>query len=500
MSRAELGWLLAALLLVAAVHLLLLRPGHTWSDDFAMYLAHAQNLATGRPYGLTGYTANPWAVPGPATYPPVYPLLITPLVARFGLDLAVLKQADVLMLVAGLGVGHLLLRARVGRWPALVGVLLIGLGPYALGFCDEVRSDPLFLLLFLWTLLLGEHWIDRPPPAGAAAWGAGLALGLLAYLAYGTRSVGIVLLPAVAVAQLWRHRRLGGVLPVAVAVAVALTAAQALFLHSDRGYAKLLTLAPHTLLFNGYSYLASLSLMWGNGLSAPWSFALRLAMFLVVLALAAIGFVQALRRRVTVLEIVCVFYLVPLLVYDVATMIQPRYMLPLFPIVLAYAWAGLAQAGARFGATVRRALLMALAGGAAIGHVSAWATLPRGEIRPGFTDEPGRAVLAAVRDQLPANAKLLVGRARVFALYGHRETVSPYNYRSDAQLWQLIRDERITHLVLGLGPLAREMDFEHPDDLARFAASQAAHLRPVFANSDFAILAVTGLPAGSGTP
>jgi len=495
--------LLAVLVLVVGLHAALLRPGHGWSDDFAMYLAHAQNLATGRPYGDTGYSANPWAVPGPGTYPPVYPLLITPLVAAWGLDLQALKLLDLLLFGGALAAGHALLRPRVGAPVALAGVLLLGLCPFLIGFFDEVRPDALFLLLFLLTLVLGERWTGQPPPPGLSRQrqlGQGLALGLVAYLAYGTRSVGKVRLPALLVVQLWRQRRVGPVLSVALPLWLALAAAQALTLHSDRAYASLLTLDPHTLAYNSYSYLASLSLLWQNSLPAPWGLALRGLMFVLVSALALVGYAQALRRGISVLEVVALFYLAPLLLYWVGTMIQQRYMLPLFPIYLYHAWRGLGVLGRRWGGASRRALLALLAAGAAVGQLSACAALPHGEIRPGVTDAPGLAVLAAVREQLPADATLLVGRARAFALYGQRRTVSPYGYRSDEQLWQLIGQHRISHIVVGRGALAKEMDYEHPQDLARFVAAQGGRLRPVFANSDFEIHAVLAAAGDGRTP
>ena len=46
------AWLYAAVMfgIAAAVYAATLRPGQDWGGDFAQYVQHARNLATGRPY------------------------------------------------------------------------------------------------------------------------------------------------------------------------------------------------------------------------------------------------------------------------------------------------------------------------------------------------------------------------------------------------------------------------------------------------------------------
>lgn len=499
-DRREAAALAIVVVVIVVLHGLLLRPGHEWSDDFAMYVAHALNLLAGRPYGDTGYIANPWAVPGPATYPPVYPLAIVPAIAAWGPDLQMLKVVGLVMFGGALAAGYALLRPRVGAPAALGGVVLVGLCPYLIRFGNEVRADSLFLLLFLLTLWLGERWTGMAQRWSGRRIAQGLVLGLVAYLAYGTRSVGMVLLPALVLTEAWRLRRVGPVLAVAVPTAAALALLQSLTLHSDGGYASLVTLDPHTVAYNSRHYLASLSLLWSNGLPPPWGMGLRGTMFVLVSLLALAGYVANLRRGVTVLEVVPVLYMAPLVLYWVGTMIQQRYMLPLFPIYLYHAWCGLGVLRQRFGTRPARVLLAVLASGSAIAYASALATLPRGPVSPGLTDADSQAALAWVRAHTPADAVLMVGRARAFPLYTQRRAVSPYGFRSDAELWSLVRRHGITHIVVGQGPLAGEMDYEHPHDLARFAAAHGGHLAPVFRNTAFEILAVQSMPPLGTSP
>lgn len=62
--------------------------------------------------------------------------------------------------------------------------------------------------------------------------------------------------------------------------------------------------------------------------------------------------------------------------------------------------------------------------------------------------------------------------------------------RTDDELWGLIAAQRVSHLVVGQGVVARELDYEHPADLARFAAANAQCLQPVFRNAAFEVYAV----------
>lgn len=495
--RAE--WLALALLVgcIVALHAAQLRPGHDWADDYAMYVSHAQNLLSGKPYGNTGFVPNPWAVPGPPTYPPVYPLMIAPILALWGESLQALKVFGVVMLGAALLVCYALWRPRLGVKPALGLVALLGLSPFFIEFRDEVRPDTAFFFLFLATLWLGDRWCGVAQSWDRRALWRGLLLGLIAYLAYGTRSLGLVLLPALWLVDLWRLRRPTPVVVVASVVCAVLVILQSALLHSDTGYVGNLTLDAHTLGFNLRHYLSSLSVLWANALPQPWEITLRGSLFVGSLLLAAVGYVTCVRRGPSVLEIVPWLYFAPLVFYWVGTMIQQRYVLPLLPLLLYHAWIGGDVLRRRIhpGVGLLMALLVALA--IAVAYGSSHARSDRSEISPGTTNTPSREVYAWLRERTPADAVVLVGRARAIALYAHRVGVSPFGFRTDQALWRLISEHRVTHIVVGLGAVAKDMDYEHPDDLPRFVSANAAFLAPVLRNAEFEIYAVMASPSGA---
>lgn len=477
------------------VHVSGLRPGHEWADDYAMYVAHAQNLLAGRPYADTGFIPNPWSVPGPPTYPPVYPLLIVPMVAAWGADLQALKVFGVLMLGAALLVAYAIWRPRTGVGPALALVVLFGLSPYLAAFRDEVRPDTAFLFLFLATLWLGDRWTGHLHGWDRGALQRGIALGLVAYLAYGTRSLGLVLLPALWLVELWRLRRPTPTLMIASAVCALAVVLQAALLHTDSAYAGNLTLDPGTLAYNARHYFTSLSVLWLNPLPAPWDMRLRALLFGASLLLAAIGYVACLRRGVSVFEIVPWLYFAPLVLYWVGSMIQQRYVLPLFPLLLYHAWIGADVLRQRLGRAVVLGLLSAFGVAAGVAYGSGNLLADHSEIRPGAMDADARTVYGWLRERTPADAVVLVGRARAFALNTGRAGVSPFGFRSDEELWGLIAAKRVTHMVVGLGEVARDMDYEHPDDLGRFAAANPGRLTPVLQTSTLVVYQVDGRAA-----
>jgi hypothetical protein len=479
---------------VWSINVPLLRSGHDWSDDFAQYVAHALNLLGGTPYGDTGYIANPWAIPGPATYPPVYPLLIAPLIQQWGIDLHLLKLFGMLMLCASVCAGVLLLRDRIGDRGALAVMAALALSSFVVGFRDEVRPDTTFLFFCLMALWMADRWCHGQLRLDGRSIAAGIALGACAYLAYGTRSVGIVILPAVVLTELLTCRRPGTTSLVACAVWLVLSLIQASTLHADGSYAHLIRFDAPSVLGNAKAYLLSLSILFKNGLPSPYDTALRAALFLAISALALAGYIRSLRRGVTVLEVFAVLYMVPLSMYWVGTMIQQRYMLPLFPLYLYYAWAGFAWLGERLPAALRRIAAGALPGALVVCFASAHVMAPRGPVSPGVTNADGRALLEAIRTDTPADAVILSGRARAVALYAKRTSLSPYGYRSDSELWQLIRDNRVTHLMIGHGELASLLDYEHPEDLGRLAAAYPDAFVSQFDNSEFTLLRVRGIP------
>jgi len=205
-ERARTVIALAIAALVAAFHLFTVRPGHYWGDDFAMYILHARNIAQGLPYGETGYIYNP-SNPflSPRTYPPVYPLMLAPIIRCCGVNIEAMKVASLLFFPAALFVVFLLFRKGLRTSYALALVAILGLSPFFWDFKDVARPDLPFLF-FVYLAFLGERIADgaASPPRRAA----GIALAALATcLAFGMRTLGILLAPSFLLGDLLARRK-----------------------------------------------------------------------------------------------------------------------------------------------------------------------------------------------------------------------------------------------------------------------------------------------------
>lgn len=135
---------------------------HDWGGDFAMYISQAENIVAGTDQSDNGYLYNTECPGvGPPTYPIGFPLLLAPVVAFVGNDMAYLiDYLAVLFILFGLMV-FLFLRGRTGFILALIAALTLVYHPALLAFKREVMSDVPFILFTLVSLYLAskKKWV-----------------------------------------------------------------------------------------------------------------------------------------------------------------------------------------------------------------------------------------------------------------------------------------------------------------------------------------------------
>jgi hypothetical protein len=203
-SRAS-GAVLGVIAVGAAVIAVLLhRNGHTQGDDFALYIRQARSIFDGDIGAVLA--DNRFAVLNsdrgfsPLSYPWGWPLLLSPFVHLWGFDYDRLKLVEVGVFVAWLVVFHGIVRRRIGRWPALAVVALIGTAPVYLLHTDQLLTEfPHLLAVAVWV-----WWYDRLRSRSSLV-GAStrdlVVLGALVTVTYNMRREGIVLLGVIAVMQ-----------------------------------------------------------------------------------------------------------------------------------------------------------------------------------------------------------------------------------------------------------------------------------------------------------
>lgn len=182
------------------------RLGHSWGDDFALYLRQARSLLDGNIGQVIAdnhFNVDNAAKPGfsPYVYPWGWPLVLAPFVRLFGIDYARLKLVEVALLCAFLWTFHEVLRARMSRWVAFGVVVSIGTTLAYLVHTDHLISELPYMVMvaitFWWLDRIRHHrHLDR------ATRNQLVVLGLLAVAVFNVRREGLAIVAAIAVAQL----------------------------------------------------------------------------------------------------------------------------------------------------------------------------------------------------------------------------------------------------------------------------------------------------------
>src|SRR5262245_54059815 len=135
---------------IGLCYLLTIREGHYWGDDFSMYIRHAKNIVEGIDYKETGYIYNPFhPYLVPKTYPPLFPLLLSPIYHWFVINLTIMKIEVVLFFIALLFIVSLVFRDELPFHYLVAVVAIIGFNPYFWDFKDNVLPDiPLTFFIY----------------------------------------------------------------------------------------------------------------------------------------------------------------------------------------------------------------------------------------------------------------------------------------------------------------------------------------------------------------
>ena len=200
------GALAALMVLVAAWAIGVHRNGHTWGDDFTLYLRQAKSLLDGNVGQVIAdnhFNVDNAAKPGfsPYVYPWGWPLLLAPFYRLFGLDYERLKLVEVACFVGFLLAFHAVIRRRLQQWAAFATVAFVGTTFAYLQHTGQVVSElpyMLFVAITLWYLDRLRH----EQPLDAATRNQLVLLGLLAMFVFNIRREGLAILAAIGVAQL----------------------------------------------------------------------------------------------------------------------------------------------------------------------------------------------------------------------------------------------------------------------------------------------------------
>lgn len=474
-------WPLYALVVVAGLaHVALLREGHVWGDDFAMYIAHARNLATGVDYSATGYLYNP-LVPnvGPRAYPPGYPALLAPLYRVVGLDLHAFKVLQVMLFMAWLVLAGLLVARDLGQRTALVIVALFAASPWFFGFTDSVGSDVAFAVGCLGVILVADGRARDRFDANAAL------LAFMIFAAASVRTVGIVLLAALLVTDLVQARRLRrGTAGVGLLAGAALVAEKAI-MGGERSYLDQLTPGlARVVASNVREYAGALTTLWSADL---WLRADKV-LAIVLILLAAKGAMSR-WRSITNHDAFTALYLGVILLWPSNQ--GGRFLVPLVPALALYVATALRDLVERAPilGLVRSGLVAVLLAFFALGHARA----ARGLLREGIGDPRFLQCTAFLAETSPANARVVFRKPRLLSLLSGRASSAYAIDQSQDGFWSYFTTLGATHLVVDNTWTSPDFDHKAKEYLRVVVAGRRDRLRVVFDNGAFQVYEISGV-------
>lgn len=453
-----------------------IRMGHLWGDDFALYIAHARNIATGQPYSQTGYIYNPSVVNySPRAYPPVFPLLLVPSYKLFGLNLHPMKLEEVAFLFAAFVVIYFYFKPDLDFPFLFVLLAVLVCNPRFWSDKDNVLSDYPFLFFFYLTACL----VRFVPRHTARWWAWALLVGFSLYLCVGTRAVGLTLVPGIVLYDLVKQRRISAFTAIAAALCGLLWLLQAYITGAvEASYLNDHSLTFPQLLHNVGAYAQIAGAFWLGSATSVLSF----VVLGIVAMLTAVGLHERLKAGLTVVEILLLPYLILVIAWP-SLLPGQRFLFPLIPVCVFLALLGLSRLTARLARRYSVSALSALLLLVGIGYGTTYVNANYGPI-PGMDGAATfNELCRTIRDNTSLQTRLIASRPRALALYTSRRA-SHYQTTGDADLWRYIDQIHATHI------LTSEIFEQDRAFLIPFVQRYSSALPLVYQNADFKLYQV----------
>jgi hypothetical protein len=412
-------WTLTLILAITAIYGATVTPGHAVTmDDFAAYVMHAVNLVEGRPYTDIHYVFNPDAISVLAPvhgYPPIYPMLLAPVYKINGINLRAMKIITVLCFGVFMAAFSLLFENSLPQWVIFALILLLGLNVAFWEQRDYLMSEFPYLM-FSFCALLTAQQIYETLDSRSWRFGPALLLSLLIYATYGTRTIGVVLLPALVIADVWKFRRPSRFLIVVVALALGFILLQNMLIVSPREYINAVNLSTGSIWQHIIFYGKTLSYAWRNGTSK----AFQIGFALLFTMLAGIGFSIRFWTRRSIVEFYLLGYLAVMIAW--VSEIGMRGLLPILPLYFAFGLQAFISLTAPFTRSRRIVLAASLFAFIGVTYLGAFRWTARQEHLIDVWDPETQELFAYLKQNTKPSDLLVFQKPRTVALFTGRYT------------------------------------------------------------------------------
>jgi hypothetical protein len=460
---------------IAIFYFATIRQGHDWGGDFSMYIHHAKNLSEGRDYADTGYLVNPDSfMLGPPTYPPVFPLLLVPIWKSLGFHLKAMKILVIFFFLLSLFIIWFSFKKKVSFGAAGLLTAILGFNPYFWEKKDSVTSD----IPFLFFCYVALYLIDKLNAAFPSRknWPLySVAIGFTMYLAYGTRSIGLLLVPSVFLFDILKNRRISKSSVLSALVFGLFLIFQNLYFHSDTNYFLVLKhFSVRSVMHNLIFYLSLPLALWNNG----YSMFISKILFVALNIICIIGVVTSAKKQIDIHLIFMIVYLSFIVFWPTEGTL--RYLIPVIPLYMLYILFGIESLNrlpfGKLGYAISVIFLTAIF----LSYVGRYTQMEYGRFMSGIAKPETIEFFDFVKQNTRENDVLIFRKPRVLALCtGRRASVyhQPYD---PVLLWHYFRRINATYIVAG--PFHSDNAF-----LVPFLSNYGKYVKEVFSNGDFVV-------------
>ena len=465
--------IVSIIIIIGIFNFLTIKDGHDWGGDFSMFIHHAKNIVEGVDYEDTGYIYNP-NVPllAPKTYPPVFPLLLVPIYKWFGLNFTIMKIEIVLFFLLSLFIIFLIYKDKIPFKYLIALIIIIGFNPIFFDYKNKVLSDiPFLFFTFLSIFLINKAYQSKKTWKLQILYIVMISISI--YLAYGTRSLGLILIPCLIVYDIIRNKKLS-IITIAITLLVGVfVVLQMVFFHSDIVYLNLFAqLNPKVILNNILSYEDSFSSLWGNG----YVHLFQVALFFILFELAIVGYVVTIKESITISHIFLPLYLVLIIFFPGFQGI--RYLFPIVPLFVYYALVGVKKFNFFKRKKIELTAFIIIISAIIISYAGKYTTIDYSPIREGVTKEESVEIFNYIKENTSEEDIVIFRKPRVLSLFTGRSSSVYHEAQDDKELWNYIKEINATHLIVGI------LDGKFLYD---FVEKYSNNFEEVYSNTDFKI-------------
>ena len=369
-------------------------------------------------------------------------------------------------------------------------IATVGFNPYFWDYKDQVNSDWLFLMFVFLSLFLIEYDFQSKKTQKFHYINA-ILIGILIYLAYGTRSIGVVLIPSLFIRVLIKFNRITLSSIISFIIIFSLMLLQSNFLHNDGGYIKQINFNPLILFTNIFYYLKGTSNIFDNG----FSILLKIILFASTLCFALMGYLKRIKNDITVFEIFTILYLIPILIWNSDDV---RHLIPIIPLIIFYAFFGIQNLKILQYRNLKYFVITFFSFSIALSYIGRYSQINYGPINEGVGQKETIELFDFIRQNTGQQEVFIFWKPRVLSLYTGRNASIYHMPAKNDRLIEYFRDIHASYIITGpINPallLNRPADSELLQFLPDYIKNNNSHFSLVFSNNDFNLYKILDLP------